>query len=323
MMKKSLNIALLILTIISYPSLVLSQNNSEIENSSRTGLSVSPAIFEMVVSPGEIGTQTIYISNISDQPTPFITSVENLHLAENLINPSLSNNFNASSWISLPNPYHILDSTEQRSIEVVVEVPDTAEPGGHYASIVLRPLEEVSSDDTGARIVPQIGVIAFITVPGDTDTEFSVDKPSVNLINSSSEIDIDINFRNTGNIHILPTAKTEIKSILGSADHQINIAPRVVLPNTTKISTATWDDPPIIGAYSAQVIGSYGSDQTSLVSDKSYFIIIRWLPLFASILLVVIASIFILKTHKRWPRAYRAFVAGSHISKSEKSNKKQ
>lgn len=272
-------------------------------------MSVSPAIFEMIVEPGEVRKQSFYIINTENYPVPVRATLQRLSPVEEEIDSSLSESFNASSWIEVSDPSHILKGKEKRQLTATATIPETAEPGGHYATIMLEPLvPRASNESSGAKTAAQVGILVFITVKGEAVTEVSFKDRMVSSLHTSGHIPIDIAVANTGAIHVLPTAKVTIRDIFGHTKDELPLKPRIVLPNTTKHFPAKWKGPAIFGIYSAQADGTYGSAQSGIDNEKQYFVVARWLPLAFTFLPLFALTIFTFKTYKRWPRAYRAFM---------------
>lgn len=290
---------------------------------SQSGLTVGPAIFEMIVEPGETKSQAFFVNNIKDTPVPVTTTIKRLSPIEEEIDLTLSESFNAASWIEVSEPHHILKGRERRRLEATVTVPETAEPGGHYATIVLEPM--VSAFSTGqstAKVASQIGILVFITVKGDAITEATFrDNPQLSRLQTSRSVPVTAAVANTGTIHVLPSSKLVVRNLFGFNKTELPLKPRLVLPNTIKKFTTEWGKAPVLGIYSVQAVGTYGSGQTELVSGKKYFVVVRWLPILVSLVLLLAAGTFIIKTHKRWPQAYRAFMGEPAPPKHAKSRK--
>lgn len=270
---------------------------------------MSPAIFEMIVDPGEVKEREFKIINIKNEPVPVTATVKRLTPVEEEIDPALSQSFNAASWIEIPESNHILKGKERRDLTARVSVPKTAEPGGHYATIVLEPLvPTVTVDNKTAKVAAQVGIIVFITVKGEAVTEAAFSgHPDISSLQTKGEVPLKVAVANTGTIHVLPTATVEIRNIFGRSKASLPLKPRLVLPNTVKNFSTVWDDPGIFGIYSAEAEGTYGPGQTAINSGRKYFLVFRWLPFTAIALSLVAIIIFTLKTHRRWPAAYQAF----------------
>jgi hypothetical protein len=281
------------------------------QQTDQTGLSVSPAIFELIVEPGEAQQKTFYIRNITDTAVPVRVSTEELAPTEEQIDKSLSNSFNASSWINLSEQNHILNNKESRPITATVQVPKTAEPGGHYATILLEPLVPAVavSGQSGSQAAAKVGVLVFITVKGEARHQLTThSSPGISFLQTLAHISIDAAIANTGTVHELPTAKVIVRNIFGGIEAELPIQPRVVLPNTIKTTSLQWQAPFLFGIYSAQIEGVYGSSQTPLQSDKKVFIVLQWFPLVLLSVLLVAGFMYTRKTYKRWPQAFRALL---------------
>jgi hypothetical protein len=297
-----IGVALALLAILS-PAPALGQQDPV----SNAGLTVSPAIFEVVGEPGQTVRKEFYIQNISDSAMPVSATTDRLRPYEQEIDLRLTESFNAAQWITLDEPHHILDVEERRKVTATISVPENAEPGGHYATIVWQPVAPATGlDGNSTRIAPQVGILVFITVPGDARYDIGLEN-KVSWLQWSQDIEVDSAFTNAGTMHILPTSKVVVRNIFGSVKEEVDIRPSVVLPNTIKEFSTKWDDPGLIGIYSAETVATYGSDQTELSSDRSYFLVFRPLPLLLAIVILYLVGRFVRRTHPRWLEAIRAF----------------
>jgi hypothetical protein len=308
---KLLWLALAAIVLLAVPVTVRGQAGGDV---SAAGLAVSPAILEVAGKPGETVERKFNIQNISGQPMPVSATLDRLRPTEAEIDLSKSESFNASQWIAISEPYHILDDKERRELTAVVSVPEDAEPGGHYATIIMQPMApETSLNGSGARIAPKVGILVFITVPGDAVRELSVNT-SASRLHLSKQVPFTAEFRNTGTIHALPTGKITIRNLFGSTKAELPLQPRIVLPNTVKEFAAEWDGPFLFGIYSAETEATYGPGQTQLTSGKRYFVVFRWLPLILAALPLVLIGWFVRRTYGRWGDALRAFRSAETVA---------
>ena len=107
-------------------------------------LAVSPHTFDLAVFPGESLTQKIKLANKSGVALPVVTkttdftaSDEEGGIAFDELSQDIS--FAARKWIKIENPDFILEPGETEIVNFKIEIPENAEPGGHYATILFEP----------------------------------------------------------------------------------------------------------------------------------------------------------------------------------------
>ena len=108
------------------------------------GLAVSPQIFELDVFPDETMPKRIKLKNKSAVAMPIAVRVVEFTADENsgemvfdeaLQDPSLASH----KWFKIENPNFILDPGETKKVNFTIEVPENAEPGGHYTVMLFEP----------------------------------------------------------------------------------------------------------------------------------------------------------------------------------------
>ena len=108
------------------------------------GMAVSPQIFELDFFLGESTTQKIKIRNTSEVAMPINIIVTNFSAAEDsgemLFDESAGDiSIDSSQWLEIENTNFILDPGERKDIHFSINVPENAEPGGHYVVVLFEP----------------------------------------------------------------------------------------------------------------------------------------------------------------------------------------
>ena len=116
-----------------------------------SALSASPAILETVLELDKVTTTSVTIQNNTNFPLPIKGSVS-AFLSTEKINEENKDTFNASRWFSLEPADFILQPNEVKKVEVTINPPKGAEPGGHYATIYFRPLIPQDAVSSGSTI---------------------------------------------------------------------------------------------------------------------------------------------------------------------------
>jgi len=169
--------------------------------------SVTPEKFDLTVERGDLVEKSIRILNRSEVAFPFEVRVSNFtaeegtgtiqfyagaeprgtdtrnHAEEGVDDTS----FNPRKWITVENPNFILDPGEDEEVIFSIEVPEDAEPGGHYAVVLFEPrLPSFYFEGESPRVIPQIGVLLLFTVEVE-GAERSAEPLVVSTFNLSRE----------------------------------------------------------------------------------------------------------------------------------------
>jgi len=137
---------------------------------SSLGLGVSPQVFELDVFLGEKIEKKINLRNISEVPMPILVKVTDFTAAEEtgemLFDESSQDpSFASRFWFEIENPNFILEPDEIKEVKFSIEVPENAEPGGHYAVILFEPqLPSFYFKEGQPRAIPVVGVLFLLSV---------------------------------------------------------------------------------------------------------------------------------------------------------------
>jgi len=140
-------------------------------------LFVSPEMFELKVERGQISEDKMIIFNKSQIPVPIEVMVTNFGAQEESgtitffdepakrVGEEDDVSYNPRKWIKIENPNFILDPYEREEIRFKIEIPENAEPGGHFAVVLFEPkLPSFYFEEKTVRAIPKIGVLFLFSV---------------------------------------------------------------------------------------------------------------------------------------------------------------
>ena len=278
MIKKLFAISTMLVMILSFAVITKAQD-------AEVGITISPPVEEREVTPGENYTGKIKVTNNSSENLTLETQVQDF-LAQGeeggktFIDPSDDNAvYSLAKWVKIEKDFS-LNKGETKEISYTIEVPETAEPGGHYGVVFFSPKSSSAAvNGSGAVVQPKIGTLLLVTVKGDIRygakvAEFSTDK---NLYtNSLNQIDFTTRFQNLSTIHVKPTGTIEIKNVLGSSvgSLAVNESGNNVLPDSIRAFSNQWEKKYGFGPYKATLNLTYGDGE--VVTEVMTFWIIPW-----------------------------------------------
>jgi hypothetical protein len=227
---------------------------SAVQPGSQSGLTVSPAIVDNTVDPGAQFSVPITVFNITPKPVGITASPDGLD-PNQPIDPSVSAEYNISSWFSIAEPMFLLAPGENKSVDVSVTVPENAEPGGHYATIYFQAADGDESQDASAKLSARVGVVVLLTVKGDL-------RPNVELVGqietaktqfAAGPTTFTFDLRNTGNVHFQPEGSLVVKDVFGREVKTLPLPVGYLLPGTQRSYEVTWERGVRPGWYTADV----------------------------------------------------------------------
>ncbi len=238
-------------------------------------IKVTPSILEQMVKPGDIFSSQIAITNESQQEITFYPYLKDFKAAAEdesgqaqLIAPGSETGNYISSWINIsPDGIDLLPGQEQQ-IPFTINIPTNAGPGGYYGAIVFgttAPKAKPGEADKGAEIgvAEQAASLILLQIAGIADEraeirEFKTDKT---FYNTPFTVNFSARIQNLGNVHVKPMGVIEITNMLGRkvATLPVNDKGGNVLPKSTRLFTAVWQDSLGFGRYQAALVLSYGT----------------------------------------------------------------
>ena len=236
---------------------------------------VSPEKFELEVQRGQHLENEIIIFNKSDVALPIEARILDFTAEENTGTIQFYGgdereqgiediSFNSRRWLKIENPNFILDPRERNEIKFSIDIPQSAEPGGHYAVVLFEPkLPSFYFEEGQPKAIPVIGVLFLFSVEVEglsrlgeplTVIDFSIPeklrlKKLENLFGLFSEaraaekktvitetgyLPFSLKFKNNDIYHIRPSGNLSILSLKGKLIGESEIKETTILPGKTR-----------------------------------------------------------------------------------------
>lgn len=262
--------------------------------SPRTDLTVSPAITEWIVQPGDSQTKKILVINKTKKLLPVQTIVQGLTVQETTVGDKSI--FDASQWFSISEPDFILRPKQSRTVTITVRPPKNAEPGGHYATVYFRQVAPPALQTSG--VAARVGMLGFVVVKGDIRKSLSVTALRHDWLYRGVELTAQL--RNTGNVHGLPRGLFIVEDWLGREVERFAVPPGMLLPHTERNYTALWRSPPM-GFYTVKLLFSYNGKQQPIVATSVW--LFPWQPFVLLLIISTVVWFGVIRVRGRWKRA--------------------
>jgi hypothetical protein len=268
---------------------------------------ISPPKYELFANPGDSLSEKLKVRNDGDTQVTYQVNVEDFRAegddgSINLVDPQTSrDSFSLASWITAePNKFTV-PANEEAIVTFTIHVPKTGEPGGHYATVLIKQAGAGDTSTSGATVDTRVGSLILLRVSGNTTEKATLE--SFNAENGFQQygpINFNMRFKNEGNVHVAPTGTIVISNIFGKKVKEIPFVPANVLPDANRVIKASWDDKGMIGRYTASLVVTYGQSKQTLAGSTSFIVFPIWLMV---VILAVIVLIYLLvakrKTLKR------------------------
>ncbi|MDC1205223.1 DUF916 domain-containing protein [Candidatus Pacebacteria bacterium] len=264
---------------------------------------LGPGKVELEMDPGETKTVEITVSNRIGETHVFFIDIEDLTGSRDASKSVVllgddTGPYTLKDYISIPDTEFDLDHNLRARIPVTISIPDDAEPGGHYGSVLLKTVtKEASKGDSetntlpASAIISRIGTLFFITVSGETDISGELqDFSSKNNQKwyEAGPINFNILYENTGSVHLNPYGELRITNMFDEEVGFVELEPWFTLPQSVRLREISWNRDFLYGRYTATIYLNRGYDD--VIDEMSFtFWVIPW-----KIVLGGLATLFII-----------------------------
>jgi hypothetical protein len=304
-MKKAPGLILGILGII-VPIFALAQSSP-----AGVGITITPLTFELTANPGEAVSNSIRVSNASGAAVIFEMEVEDFTSAgekgEVIVDPSSDETFSLKKWITTSPSRFTLESGQTQVVDFSINVPEGAEPGGHYGTVLASVKGTIGV--TGAAISPKVGSLILLSVSGPIREEMFVREFTVPQFSQFGPVPFKVRLENTGSVHVKPIGFVGISDMFGKRVADIELPQKRILPGNTREIDLSWDKKFPLGKYTATLVTSFGVSNTPL-SAVTTFWVFPWKIALEILICIAVVIAVLVKTRKRFAVAFRILVKG-------------
>ena len=270
-------------------------------------MTVIPPQVEIEVTPGKSATADLKVRNDSQE-----TQVLNAKVLDFIVNNDQGtpivledyqpdNRWSASSWIQISPTQIKLEPGEIKAVRLIVLAPQTALPGGHYATVLYSPDQSGNlQNGSGSSVDPRAGTLVSITIPGDIKQDARVSKFNLPSFLEYGPVNILTTITNLSNIHIKPLGDISVKNWFGKKIANLPLKDTNIFPYTNRDFENVLNKKWLFGRYQAQLNATYGTTGQALIAT-AYLWVIPWKLLLALLIVItlVITIIKLLKDKKK------------------------
>lgn len=284
------------------------------------GIAITPPNVELEAAPGQRLTVDIGVDNLAGVAQLVSVDVRNFRPdgdAGQAVPVQEDSSYSMARWINVGPANTTIAPGGRRDYRATITVPDDAESGSHFGSVVFTP-SIPNADAGGYRTTTEVATLILLRIPGDANEQ--VELAGFTAKPASSEggpVTVEARFANTGNVHVSPKGTVVIKDMFGrSADVSLNPEGRPVLPGANRRFVSAWPEEGLFGRYTATLRAGYTSSEpgqsTRTFEAKTTFYVIP--PAIAVglavglLLLLLVVALLVARRRRRKPEA-----SGSHF----------
>ena len=301
--------------------------------------------FSLKIKPGEKIQTSVRVRNGSSQAMTVQTLAQDFIVDLGGETPipiegETSNRWSLASWLMLTPSVQIVQPGEIAIVNIIIQAPVDALPGGHYAMITHQPNAGGlnaggSTIDTSFSIIPssaaalqqRVGTLLYVIVDGPINEAAFIRELNFPKFSEFGPVPFTFTVDNQSDIHISPQIGIEIYNLLGRKIETIEMETKNIFPFIARGFEGQWDRIWGFGPYKARAIMSYGTGGQVAIAVASFWLLPVTLLLAILIVLLVIATIFIaIRRHllyRRGDQQAKIEILESKVSELEQEKLKQ
>lgn len=273
------------------------------------GLTLSPPLKELNLNPGDSSVQTLKLTNPTGKLVELYPKVMDFSAKGETGEPGFSDpaedggKYSLAKWITLSQSKIALTPEQVVEYKYIINVPQDAEPGGHYGVVFFATEPPaLEQDQSKVALSSMVGGLVMVKVPGDVAEkaaieEFSTDK----IFYIFNKVKLTTRVKNLGNVHIKPIGDIKVKSLFGRTVDILVFNPQKgnVLPESTRKFENDWQSKKIlIGPYKTQLEVNYGEQKVALGAVTTIWIFPWWLLVILAVIMIAVIVLIIVRRAK-------------------------
>jgi hypothetical protein len=276
---------------------------------SPSGLTITPSNIELQVKPGESITKEIILTNSTPADVEIKVSKRNFTAQGEEGQITLTtgeDNYSLASWIeTTPERINIKKDGREKFL-VTIKIPKSAEPGGHFGSVVFGTVPKVDVKQTGAVVSQEIASLILVKIPGEVTEDAKIESfKALSPFYELGPVSFEARVKSNSTVHVKPVGTLTITSMFGQKLTG-QVESRNILPGAIRKIPAVLGNKLLIGKYTASISLVYGTQNNApLVATATFWAFpIRY----ALIVLVVLFVIYVMR--RRLYKALKMVIIG-------------
>jgi len=277
------------------------------QESTTRGLAISPLTFELSANPGDSLENKIKVSNPSESTISIKMEVEDFtatgEMGYVVVEETENETYSLKKWVRTTPEEFTLKPGEQKFVTFIIDVPENAEPGGKYGSVLAAITGVVGPEGSGVAVAQKVGALVLLSVSGEIKEEIKVKEFFAPCFSEYGPIPFTLRFENTGTVHGRPRGLVSVTNIFGKQVANIEFPQKNVLPGAIRKVETSWNQNWLWGIkYQATLVGSYGASNIPLSAVVNFWVF-PWKIGLGILLVLILVVCLIVRTRGRIKKA--------------------
>ncbi|MCL4208366.1 hypothetical protein KJZ63_01885 [Patescibacteria group bacterium] len=252
-------------------------------------------------TPGKKLQTAVKVRNNSNKAFTINTAIDDFVIGDDgetpvAVTEEVDYRWSLKNWLVLAPDFQVLQPRQTGIINVIIDVPADALPGGHYAMITHKPVGlngEKFQDSASSIISQRVGTLLYVVVDGPINEEAFVRDFTMPRFTEYGPVPFSFMVDNQSDIHIKPEISIEIYNLLGMKVDTIAIESKNVFPMVSRTFTGQWDAVWGSGFYKAKLIMSYGTGGQVAIVNTTFWLLPITLVIAGLVVILTLVVIFI------------------------------
>jgi hypothetical protein len=278
------------------------------------GITISPVTFELTANPGDTLENKIKVFNPTDSTISIKIEVEDFkpvgEVGQVIVAPEEEITYSLKRWVKTEPTEFTLEPKESKFVDFIISVPENAEPGGKYGSVLATTTGVIGGEITGAAVAQKVGALLLMTVSGEAIEDLTIKEFIAPSFLEYGPVPFTIRFENKGTVHLRPRGFVTLTNWWGKKVADVEFPQLNVIPGAVRKIETKWDNKWLFGKYTAMLVGSYGTANLPFNPPVLIFWAFPWKIILGVFLVLVLIFAFFYKTRRRWQLALRILIKG-------------
>lgn len=301
---------LFLILVLTFTFALLTFNLGEAYAQSSLTLSVAPARQSLTIDPGESTAVVVKFFNNSDTPISGNIKVADFIVEDKEGSPtfiedtaSFSTRFAAAGWVQLASEKATLPANDKVSVQVKINVPLDAKPGGRYFAVYFEPTSAVPQEAETAlgegvsAVAPRVAALVYLRVSGPIEENANLIRFSAPSFLEYGPVAVETEILNLGNYHIKPLGVITLTDMFGQIKDEVKLSETNIFPDASRIYKSEIGKKWMLGKYTLNLTAPYGEGGKVLTAATSLWLF-PWRVALAIILGIIIVITLIIITWK-------------------------
>jgi len=266
------------------------------------GIQISPLTYNFEIQPGGSQTAKITLTNRNDEILNFIMETEDFAAVSEegapsfTVTPKKEGVTTLADWIAFPSVKEgAIEPKGEKEITFAINIPQQAEPGGHYAAVFAKEVKKTPEGKTEIGVASRVGTLLLISVPGLVTKTAEITEFSPPKFVWRGPVDLKMKVQNTGSVHYDSLAQVVLKPLWGK-EGTVEMGTHTIIPKSIRSYEGKWDKRYPLGYYRLKATAQDG-DKGEV--EKSATLIAIPLEIAVPVLVVLIIILIVIKYVRR------------------------